>query len=120
MPYCPMCRIEYRDGVAKCSDCDVELVAELPPEPRNPLTNEEMVPVFSAKNRIEADIVKGILESVGIGAWFQAGGVWRPGTEIASPVDYGAVFVLASQADEAKSAIEQALEAGRYEIPEGE
>ena len=120
MPFCPVCKVEYREGFAKCSDCGVDLVSELPAEPENSFTDQEMAPVFSASNRVEADIVKGILESVGIHALFKAGGVWRPGTEIASAVDYGAVFVLVSQVDEAKSAIEQALEAGKYDLRESE
>jgi hypothetical protein len=29
--FCPNCRAEYRPGFARCSDCDVELVENLPP-----------------------------------------------------------------------------------------
>jgi len=32
--YCPSCKAEYEDWVAKCSDCDAPLVNELPPEPQ--------------------------------------------------------------------------------------
>ena len=32
MPWCPLCKQEYRDGFTKCSDCEIELVAELEPE----------------------------------------------------------------------------------------
>lgn len=32
MPWCPSCRSEYRDGFSTCASCEVELVAELPPE----------------------------------------------------------------------------------------
>jgi hypothetical protein len=28
--FCPECRAEYRSGFTHCSDCDVDLVAELP------------------------------------------------------------------------------------------
>src|SRR4030042_2297982 len=31
MPYCPVCRAEYRDGFKVCVDCKVALVSELPP-----------------------------------------------------------------------------------------
>lgn len=33
MPYCPACEAEYKPGVTRCPDCDVELVAALPPAP---------------------------------------------------------------------------------------
>ena len=28
--FCPECRVEYRPGFTHCTDCDVDLVAELP------------------------------------------------------------------------------------------
>ena len=28
--FCPECRVEYRPGFTRCSDCDVELVHEIP------------------------------------------------------------------------------------------
>jgi hypothetical protein len=28
--FCPECRAEYRPGFTRCSDCDVDLVHELP------------------------------------------------------------------------------------------
>jgi hypothetical protein len=30
MPYCPLCRSEYRPEVTRCADCDVDLAAERP------------------------------------------------------------------------------------------
>lgn len=30
MPFCPTCKAEYVEGIQKCHDCDIELVAELP------------------------------------------------------------------------------------------
>jgi hypothetical protein len=32
--FCPKCKAEYRPGFRHCPDCDVDLVAELPPEGR--------------------------------------------------------------------------------------
>ena len=33
--FCPQCRVEYRPGFTRCSDCDVDLAAELPKEPQS-------------------------------------------------------------------------------------
>ena len=30
--FCPQCRVEYRPGFTRCSDCDLDLVHELPQE----------------------------------------------------------------------------------------
>lgn len=31
--FCPVCRAEYRSGFTRCSDCDVDLVPQLPDAP---------------------------------------------------------------------------------------
>ncbi len=31
MPWCPNCRVEYREGYKTCSDCNIELVTESEP-----------------------------------------------------------------------------------------
>ena len=30
--FCPNCRSEFREGITRCPDCDVDLVAALPEE----------------------------------------------------------------------------------------
>ena len=32
MPFCPICRYEYREGIEVCPDCDAKLVPKLEPE----------------------------------------------------------------------------------------
>jgi len=34
--FCPLCKAEYREGFYRCADCDVPLVAALPPKPDPP------------------------------------------------------------------------------------
>ena len=38
--FCPQCKAEYRAGFTKCSDCDVDLVKELPVDPQ-PISETE-------------------------------------------------------------------------------
>ena len=43
--FCPNCRAEYRPGFARCSDCEVNLVEDLPPQnPQDPELNENERP----------------------------------------------------------------------------
>ncbi len=106
--------------MAECPDCHAELVAELPPEPEDIWSKEELVPVFTASDNAEADLVAGILESAGIRVWVRSEGMRRLLTLIPSPVDAATILVFASHADEARAAIEEALEAGGEIRPEDE
>lgn len=65
MPFCPKCKYEYREGIKICPDCDVPLRTHLhenPPE----YTDEPLVRVAKVYHRLEADTMKGVLESAGI------------------------------------------------------
>lgn len=44
MPWCPKCKAEFQDGYTICSDCNVELVDELPEE-------EKIIPVFASDDK---------------------------------------------------------------------
>lgn len=65
MPFCPKCRAEYREGFSRCSDCDVDLVDELPGE--EVLEEEDLVPIHTFTGDIYAEMVKEALENAGIG-----------------------------------------------------
>jgi hypothetical protein len=45
--YCPECRVEYRPGFTRCSDCHVDLIEELEKEERSP----EMVALLEEADR---------------------------------------------------------------------
>jgi Putative prokaryotic signal transducing protein len=66
--YCPKCRTEYRKGFSTCSDCEVALVPELPPEPLPPPAPEyvNFINLYSPQNEIEMSMLKSILDSEGI------------------------------------------------------
>lgn len=121
MPFCPVCKYEYVQGVDKCPDCDAELVWELPPEtpkPEDLWSNEEAVTVFTAKDSVEAEIVRGILESAGIPCYVNPGVTkWARGTSILGGLQSLDIMVLESKAGEAEEAIKAAMEAGS-ELPE--
>ena len=51
MPFCPVCKYEYIEGIKKCPDCDVALVAQLPVEKSATDMDQELVTV--ARIRLE-------------------------------------------------------------------
>jgi len=61
--FCPQCGSGYEEGIARCNDCDVDLVATLPPEPDH---SGEYVPVTSAEGQLQIDQIRSFLESNGI------------------------------------------------------
>jgi len=61
MPFCPLCRAEYRAEILRCADCDVDLVAE-PPKTHH---DEGWVEVFRG-TAVQADIAVARIEAEGI------------------------------------------------------
>lgn len=64
MPYCPNCKYEYVEGIAKCPDCGEDLVDKLPPEII--LNEADWIVVYTTSFDYEAEMLKGNLESAGI------------------------------------------------------
>lgn len=56
--YCPKCRSEFRDGIAYCANCDVDLVEETPDE--DP---------FSSPDKMAALLADADLEAVAVGQY---------------------------------------------------
>ncbi len=65
MPFCPSCGAEYQSGVARCTECDLEVVESLTPddiqEEGTDLTELASFPLAS-----EAEMVQELLEGNGI------------------------------------------------------
>lgn len=58
--YCPNCRSEYRAGFTSCKDCNVALVADLPPE-EGQFT--ELVEVLSTADVGQVALIESILSA---------------------------------------------------------
>ena len=67
--FCPECRAEYREGFNKCSDCNVDLVEQLPPEQEEVFP--EYVKVLKIGNPSDIAMVKSILDSENITYYLQ-------------------------------------------------
>lgn len=113
MKFCPTCHSEYRPGFDRCPDCNVALVAQLTAE-KKPTPHWEKVDrevVFTTGRRIDAEMVRGMLEANGLDARIWGGGMGAYRLESAiteitgvpSPFNSYSVGVLLEQADEARS-----------------
>lgn len=69
MSFCPECKAEYREGFTVCSDCRVELVPELPPEPEPEYI--EYVEFLRTMNPFDIAMIKSLLEGQDIAYFFQ-------------------------------------------------
>ena len=65
--FCPQCGAEYREGFYTCSDCNVPLVNQLPPEPETKyIDQDELVTVMETKDAQLVRIAASWLESADI------------------------------------------------------
>jgi len=80
MPLCPKCRDEFQDWAKTCPDCQVALVAELPPIPapqhqtrrilaRAQPSHDDLVTIATFSHPTEAYVPKSRLEAEGISSF---------------------------------------------------
>jgi hypothetical protein len=62
--FCPKCRTEYREGFSVCADCNVDLVRELPPEPKPEYIKYEEI--MATYNPADVALIKSLLDAEGI------------------------------------------------------
>ncbi len=71
--FCPECRAEYRPGFARCSDCDVELVHEIPEQGtrvrKTKRDSETMSPTNNVPKLLTAFISLGWIPTGLLGLW---------------------------------------------------
>jgi len=68
MPVCPNCKYEYFEGITICPDCNTPLVDEESLKKIEDLNEDDWVLVYTSGNELEVGMMKGILESAGLGA----------------------------------------------------
>lgn len=69
MPWCPNCRIEYREDFTKCGDCGADLVDELPPQPASKESETRFdteALLTTVDDEAQASVVEGLLHSCNI------------------------------------------------------
>lgn len=64
--FCPSCGGEFREGFARCADCDVELVAAAPASAAEHPEPAEMTTVFGTGDPVLLITAKAVLDDAGI------------------------------------------------------
>ncbi len=114
MPFCPKCHCEYREGFARCSDCNVELVGSLPEETLEiPDPGEhELVELSSFPDPMEAQMIQELLENNGIESVLQSDFNAGAGPFTASP---NALLVRRTDFLKAREIFEEYFEGDRVD-----
>ena len=108
--YCPECGAEFKEGITRCYDCEVELVAEPPSEPEV----EPYATVLETSEVSAIPVIKTALEAAGIPYRTRGEGLLRlfPSEALGAPFHDSAGEVLIrvpkSRAEEAREILETA------------
>jgi len=115
MPWCVECRAEYREGIERCTECQRELVAVLPPAQAG--RGPAWIEVGTFPSLEAAELAQGYLEAAGIEAEVRAP---DPGHhEVMPGVTTVALAVAPEVVDTARQLIE-AAERGYATVSEAE
>lgn len=110
--FCPKCKAEYKEGVKRCGECEVSLVANLADVPRTgpePRKDIEFVSVVRTFIPQDIAIIESILADSGIDYYIQG----ETGMLTYPLVDPASVMVVKDQADEARELLKD-LKLGFY------
>jgi hypothetical protein len=100
---CPECEIEYRDGITRCSDCDIALVNELAPV----AYDEALAPLTDQVDAFTLGELTDRLEKAGVPYIVEAGTALalldHPEIQMTHPNDWQArVWIASAFADRAQ------------------
>jgi len=115
MPFCPKCKYEYVEGIKVCPDCDLPLKAHLHEEPlQEPeYTDEALVTLVRVYDRLEVDIMKGVLDSAGIPAYIQSDVSAMTRAAVVLRNRGYAIIVQESRYHDAMEALQKAIQDGK-------
>jgi hypothetical protein len=113
---CPECEVEYREGITRCSDCDVALVDELAPN----AFEEALTPLGTGIDAFTLGELTDRLEKAGVPYVVEAGTALRlldqPEAPMTEPDDWQArVWVASAFADRAKRVYDDIVDRQRME-----
>lgn len=106
MPFCPKCRAEYVEGTILCSDCQIELVDELPPEDDVEMINWQVLQ--GVPNEVAGYVLKGVLEEADIKVYIRP--LRIPGYEVRGSwfkSNWGDLLVPDANLEEARGIIDE-------------
>jgi hypothetical protein len=112
--YCPQCKSEFRPEITRCPDCDVPLVAELPPEPSH--ASPELRVVLETSDPDLLPIATSVLRAAGIPFWTPGEStmdLWPMGTgggPVADNLISTGILVPADRYEEAKAILDTRAE----------
>ena len=70
MPWCPLCKTEYREGFTTCSDCESALVEELDDDSLGEnITDDDWKLLATFADEQEADMIESFLNAENINTW---------------------------------------------------
>ncbi|HEX9735144.1 MAG TPA: DUF2007 domain-containing protein [Thermoanaerobaculia bacterium] len=108
--FCPECGAEYREGIARCADCDVPLVLEAPGDSEVP----KYVTILETSDLSVIPVLKTALEGAGIPYRTRGEGLMDifPAETLGAPFHSSAgeveIRVPAERADEARELLDTA------------
>jgi hypothetical protein len=94
---CPKCKAEYRQGITRCPECEVDLVDAVPLESKPKFSDGEPVEVFSTYDMADVVFIKSLLDAENIGYYFKG----ESSLYVVKPL-VGQVKLIVKKSDEEK------------------